>query len=520
MGSKLLSNIRFWILSFSILLSIGIYQWAIFTYPVGSLQNIRITQLFGFTSIIYLYLTLLAGPLCFVWKRLPFRGKYLKARRALGVSVFYFGCLHGLNAFFRQLGGFEGLPYLSSRFVLGIGVSFSALIMLFLMTVTSSDRMIKFMTFTKWKLLHRLIYVSGFLLLLHLLMLGSHFVDLSGVIPTVFFLCLCFLLVLEALRIDAWMNQRYNLEIRTGPVTISIIALSAALFLYLSLPGSKNTPIGMHSDHSQNREDSSMDMSPALKVYMPGMQGDPSKRYSVSFLHPDVIESNKIVPLSFRIADAANGNEILFLQTPYEKPMHLIIVDNNLEYFQHLHPQLEAEKGYSLNYSFPHDGMYRLYADFQPFGAREQQFAFSISVGNSTSIPPVLSESYDTVKEINGYTVSFSHPESLKFADISKGKDQFIFNISRSQSHEEVKTLKPYLNAYGHLVLINAQTFEYIHVHPIDVLSPGTKTLGGPNVAFLPMGVYGSITPGIYKVFVEFHPDEAIIVPEFTVRIE
>ncbi len=133
----------------------------------------------------------------------------MKARRALGVSAFYFGLLHGLFAFFGQLGGFAGLGFLSSKYLLAISLSFIALVILFLMTVTSFDFMVAKLTYPKWKFLHRFVYIAGVLILLHALMLGTHFSDLSSTIPQIFFSALAILLLLEANRFDTYLQKKF-----------------------------------------------------------------------------------------------------------------------------------------------------------------------------------------------------------------------------------------------------------------------------------------------------------------------
>src|SRR5258708_6698150 len=110
--SSLKTNIRFYVWLLTIGLSLLIYFWVTINFSYPSLEIIRLTQISGLMAVIYLYFTLLAGPLCYVWKSFAWRGEYLKARRALGVSAFYFSLVHSGLAFFGQLGGFTGLFYL------------------------------------------------------------------------------------------------------------------------------------------------------------------------------------------------------------------------------------------------------------------------------------------------------------------------------------------------------------------------------------------------------------------------
>lgn len=203
-----MGNIRFFILVFSISFSIAVYFYITFTIPEPSLQIIKITQTYALTAISYLYLTLLATPLTRLFTFLPFRGQYIKARRALGVSAFYFGLLHGCFAFFGELGGFANLLNLSSKYLLAISLSFTALIILTLMAGTAFDFMIDKLGFARWKMLHRLVYLAAIFIIIHALLIGSAFQDLSGLIPKIFFIALAILLILEGIRIIKYLRAR------------------------------------------------------------------------------------------------------------------------------------------------------------------------------------------------------------------------------------------------------------------------------------------------------------------------
>ena len=182
----LLSNIRFYVLSFSIVYSLLIYIWVVMTIPDRTVQNIRLTQDYALLAAACLYFALLAGPFCYTIKVFPYRSQYIKARRALGVSAFYFAFLHFCVAFFEQLGGFGGLAFLSNNYVIALSLSATALVILSLLAATSFDSVVKKMKFKRWKLLHRLVYLAGICILIHAAMLGTHFQDLSEPIPQLF----------------------------------------------------------------------------------------------------------------------------------------------------------------------------------------------------------------------------------------------------------------------------------------------------------------------------------------------
>lgn len=207
--NSLLKNVRFYVLIFSLVLSVALFMYVQATVPQGPVRIVVITQYYALTALTYLYFTLLCGPFVFAFKTFPHKGVYFKARRALGVSTMYFATLHASLAFFLQLGGLAGVLSLPGRYRLAILLSSLALSMLYILASTSFDYMVKRLSFKRWKLLHRLVYLIGFFVLLHALLIGTHFQDLSRPLPRLLSVAIAFLLYLYAFRIDAYFKRTY-----------------------------------------------------------------------------------------------------------------------------------------------------------------------------------------------------------------------------------------------------------------------------------------------------------------------
>ena len=197
----LFKNVRFYILLFSIFLSIFLY----FYYQINPDPNYplihNLMHNYALIAASYLYIALLIGPFCYNFKT-PYNSKLIKARRAVGVSAFYFAFLHYLIGFYGYLGGFSKLFTLEPKYLLAISLSYTALLILFLMASTSFDFMIKKMTFIRWKLLHRLVYAAGIFVLIHALLIGEHFQNPNPISITATVL-IGFLIYLEGKRIIA-----------------------------------------------------------------------------------------------------------------------------------------------------------------------------------------------------------------------------------------------------------------------------------------------------------------------------
>lgn len=515
----LIRNIRFYILIFSILLSGLVFLIINASVPGPSLQTIRLEQTYAFLSLVYIYIALLASPLTQEFKFLPWRGHYLKARRAIGVSAFYFATLHTLIAFFGQLDGFSGIGFLDNTFLLALSLGVISLLILTLMALTSFDFAVEKLTFPKWKLLHRFVYLAAVAILIHSLVIGTHFSNLTDPIPLLTFSALAFLLVLESFRFDRYLKNKLPGLPELG-ISMAIFSLLLGVGLaYIFLPqsgGAATNAVGIHALHIKLAQQAQQGNAASN---IPGLSGNRIFRYTVNLEHPQTLASNQDLQLTFRIFDASSGNPVTQYDMVYTKLMHLVIVDSSLKYFAHTHPSKNSDGSFSITTRFPDDGTYHLYINFQPTGAIEQQIGFTLKVGDAASAA-IATQPIDTdlTKRFGSYLVSLFEPNSLNASDLSNGNQTLTFRI-RDVNKQPVTNLNPYLGALGHLVLINEQTYDYIHVHPSTTVPDSPTYSGGPDVTFLPLGLYGPIKSGVYRVFAQFNPNGSLFIADFTIKI-
>lgn len=205
---RLLMNSRFWILVAAVTVSVNIAGFVQLEIPAGSLQVIRIEQIYGFVSLWLLYFAILASPLTKVLPNLPGKEAYLHARRAIGVSAFYYALLHTAITFFGQLDGFAGIRYLNHTYDLSLLTGVFALGVLFVMAATSLDWVVDKMGFKNWKLLHRMVYLASLALLAHIMLIGPHYDNGVTFLGGLTYAAAALLIVLELLRIRRAIHQR------------------------------------------------------------------------------------------------------------------------------------------------------------------------------------------------------------------------------------------------------------------------------------------------------------------------
>lgn len=204
------NNNRFYILVLSFLASIFVTCWLRIQVIDDKLYYIQVEQVFGFLAVGFLYVTLLISPIQKIISKPEWMKNIIFARRATGVSVFYFALLHAIVSLYGQIGGWDGLALLPDRFMWALAFSATALVILTVLTITSFDKALVRMTFPRWKRLQRLVYVCGILIIMHVWMIGAHFSTPS--IQIAGFTALVVLFGLESWRMGSFLVERYQLS--------------------------------------------------------------------------------------------------------------------------------------------------------------------------------------------------------------------------------------------------------------------------------------------------------------------
>lgn len=236
-------------LASAVILSLFAAAWLRLKIPGDQLYYIRLEQVFGFLSVVYLYVAVIASPLSKVVGEKRSAMRYLLfARRAIGVSAAYFAALHALIALLAQIGGFSELGLLPERFVWSLAFGAFSLVVLLIMAATSFDKVIAFMTPPRWKLLHRLIYAGGILIILHVWMIGTHvvypWVKISGLVALAIFFGL------ESWRITNNLAKRFQgLNHKDYMIVLAINIWAVWIALLLILPSLVNNHHSEHRNH-------------------------------------------------------------------------------------------------------------------------------------------------------------------------------------------------------------------------------------------------------------------------------
>jgi hypothetical protein len=226
--------------------------------------------------------------------------------------------------------------------------------------------------------------------------------------------------------------------------------------------------------------------------------------------------------LSFA-AQAMTGKPLRFLEYVHERPLHLLIVSEDLAEFAHVHPVLTAGDRYELTYNFTHGGRYRLYADFAPPGGAPRVERFLLDIGGPARSPVPLSADKSLETERAGLKLSLTHSQPLR----AGAEIEFALSVRDAKTGQPVDDLEPLLGAWAHFVLIDRTQESFIHAHaleapPADQLTTAAHVhpaarLGPPPVEIRMRTSFPR--PGLYKLWAQLQRGGQVVIQPFVLQV-
>lgn len=178
---------------------------------------------------------------------------------------------------------------------------------------------------------------------------------------------------------------------------------------------------------------------------------------------PNQIKAGENADLLFTFKNGS-GETIRDLQIVHEKPMHLLVVSDDLDEFYHLHPEIQADGIYKASFTFPNGGNYKLYTDFTPLDNAQVIKNFSLSVSGDERAAKEIKPDAKFEKTVDNLRVLMKPDGDL----VSSEELMLSFRVSDAQTNKPVTDLENYLGAKAHFVVISQDLKEFVHVHPLS----------------------------------------------------
>jgi hypothetical protein len=245
---------------------------------------------------------------------------------------------------------------------------------------------------------------------------------------------------------------------------------------------------------------------------------------------PAVVKPGVKATLAMRIFHPGSGELIKRFEVVHERPYHLFVISQNMEYFQHIHPTELPDGTWSIDVTLPKAGYYKVLSDFLPGGGAAQFLARPLVTagyagdlaGDSAHLVP------DTVltKTVDDVTATLSYDPPVFVVGLY---GHLNFHLTDTATGRPITDLQTYLGAFGHTLIMSEDMVNYVHSHPLDILAspdndgglpqfripPGAdleKMRGGPDVAF------EGLMPkaGRYRAWTQFRRNDRVYTFAFT----
>lgn len=179
--------------------------------------------------------------------------------------------------------------------------------------------------------------------------------------------------------------------------------------------------------------------------------------------NPTTANPNEEVNLIMTPKKKDNAEEQVALDVEHTKKIHLIAVSEDLSWFDHIHPELNADGSYSVKEKFPTAGKYTLFADYKPSGGNHTVDVLNVDVKGTAPVAKKYGADKLTGASADGFSVNLS-PEGGKFLT---NMPMHLNGVMMQNGKEvDVNTLEDYLGAKAHMVVVSLADKKYLHVHP------------------------------------------------------
>jgi hypothetical protein len=200
-----------------------------------------------------------------------------------------------------------------------------------------------------------------------------------------------------------------------------------------------------------------------------------------------------------------SGQPVDKFETFQTKLMHLIIVSDDLQTFDHIHPVYQQKGRFEVQANFPYGGKYMLFSDYKPAGQAEQVSLMPVKVSGKPAA--AVQMDFTKVKAIGETKVQ------LITSNVKAGQMAMLAFKLQQANGQPIADLQPYLGERGHLVIVRQTDAltraDYLHAH-------ADAQMGGASEVHF-MTTFPQ--PGKYKLWGQFNRGGQIVTADFWVNV-
>lgn len=199
---------------------------------------------------------------------------------------------------------------------------------------------------------------------------------------------------------------------------------------------------------------------------------------------PSVVRAGQAATLRFSIRHPGTGEVVKKFEVVHEKQFHLFLISQDMESFQHMHPELQADGSWTIVSTLPKPGYYKVLSDFMPSGGSSQFLARPlVTAGYAGSLTGAnLVSDTDLSQTVDGLRATLAYDPEVCLVGL-----YCHLNFALSADGQPVHDLQTYLGAFGHTLIMSEDMVDYVHSHPLDILAQPDDD-GGPPQFLIPPG--------------------------------
>jgi hypothetical protein len=248
---------------------------------------------------------------------------------------------------------------------------------------------------------------------------------------------------------------------------------------------------------------------------------------------PEVVRAGETTTLRFSVFHPGTGEQVRNFLNVHDRQYHLFVISQDMEHFEHIHPEQADDGSWSIEVTLPKDGYYKILSDFVPNGGSAQFIAKPLVTadydGDLIGDSPSLAADTNLTKTVGDLTATLSYdPEAF----LTGLYGHITFQLTDAPSGQPATDIQPYLASFGHMLIMSEDLVDYVHSHPLDLENSDDET--GPMPLMLPMGVDNSalrggpevtfegLMPraGLYRAWTQFQRNDEIHTFVYTFNVE
>ncbi len=211
--------------------------------------------------------------------------------------------------------------------------------------------------------------------------------------------------------------------------------------------------------------------------------------YQLDFTtEPALVKPGQKATLRFKFFHPGTGEAVKKFEVVHEKQFHLFVISQDMEYFQHIHPEEQPDGTWTINVTLPKAGYYKILSDFMPSGGAPQFLARPLVTagytGDLAADSARLTPDAVSTKTEDDITASVAYDPQTCIVGLYC---HLNFHLTDSATHRPITDLQTYLGAFGHTLIMSEDMIDYVHSHPLDILAMPDDD-GGPPVFLIPPG--------------------------------